>query len=74
MAGRSRNWLKKAKQPSCTASSQPYTPREPIEQEVARYEKTRQPDSDSNSLEWWKVDYKTFPMLAKVAKKYKHVS
>ena len=33
------SWLKKAKQSTSTASSQPDTPREAIEKEVARYEK-----------------------------------
>lgn len=46
------SWLKKAKQSTSTASSQPDTPREAIEKEVAWYEKATQPDSDSNPLEW----------------------
>ena len=33
------SWLKKAKQSTSTASSQPDTPREAIEKEVAKYEK-----------------------------------
>ena len=43
---------------------------EEVHSKVHTYKKTTQPDSDSNPLEWWKADYKTFPLLDKVAKKY----
>jgi len=38
--------------------------------EVKRYLMVSKPDPDSNPLEWWKVNYSSFPHLSHLARKY----
>jgi len=63
------SWLKKSKQAINTASH-PEDPKERIKKEIERYEKAPRADSDSNPLAWWQVYACTYPIIAKLAKKY----
>lgn len=63
------SWLKESKLKK-SHTSQPEGTRERIKNEIEKYEKAPQADSDSNPLDWWRMYAETYPNLAKMARKY----
>ena len=63
------SWLRAAG-PGGGAKQVEKTPEKAINDELQQYMATSKPDAESNPLEWWKLHAETFPLLAKLAKKY----
>ena len=65
--GKLGSWLRATKQQTTSLDK---TPEAIIEDELQRYLKSPKPDPESKPLEWWKLHAPTFPILARLAKKY----
>ena len=56
--------------PNDTSSSLSRTPLERVQQEIEKYTRDVNPDSESDPLEWWRVNCTLFPCLSKMAQRY----
>ena len=63
----------KASSPSTSGTGTMTVP-EKLESEIDHYIKSPVADSESDPLQWWKINYVHYPFLAKIAKKYLSIS
>lgn len=56
--------------PNDTLSSLSRSPLERVQQEIDKYIQDVNPDSESDPLEWWRVNCTVFPCLSKMARRY----
>ena len=65
------SWLKSSKQQRDTTDSAAKSPEVLLKEEIERYSKIARPDPEkTNPLDWWKLQASSYPVLAKLAKKY----
>ena len=65
------SWLKSLKQQQYNSNSAAKSPEVSVKEEIEQYSKIGKPDPEKvNPLHWWKLHYGSYPVLAKLAKKY----
>lgn len=62
--------LKRCQKESPNDTLASLTPLEKVQQEIEKYTQDVKPDSESDPLEWWRVNCCVFPCLSKMAQRY----
>lgn len=63
------SWLKASKQQVHMTSTQK-SPEASSKEDIEQYSTITKPDAESNPLDWWMLQAPSYPVLAKLAKKY----
>ena len=61
------SWLKASKQQENAVNPVTCSPESMVQDEIEQYLKVVKPDPESNPLDWWKVNFSTYPILGKLA-------
>lgn len=59
---------------SGSQSTKELDPRKTTRKKIEKYKMTPNADTESNPLDWWKVNAVTYPIMSKLAKKYLCIS